>query len=397
MRSRRPPAGPAQTRRPAGRAAIRAAGGGVRTTVTTMRKRLSRTAIPLSLAAALCAGAAPAAAQRLTSGTPGAVVFERILVKVNGDLITQTDLEQAQINALRTRPVPPQTDADLQRALREITPDVLVNAVDQLLLVQRGREMGYSLDDEQFEEILDGIKVDNNMTDDELVVALRQEQGMTLAELRVVMEEQMLAGQVQQDQVLRRVSMTDVEALEYYEANLGDFTEPATVMLREILVTVAAEGGAFNVARDNLARARAEAALVRVRGGAAFETVVEEVSDGVSRANGGLIGPIALGDLAEEVRARIEALEVGGVGEVARTPAGYQILKLESSTAAAPRPFEDVREQIVDSVFNERRLAALDRYLTTLRNDAIIEWNDEGLKAIYDDRLTRPRTPPPGF
>ena len=378
-------------------AAVRAAGRAPGATVTTMRNRLSRTVIPLSLAASLGAGAAPAAAQSLTSGVPGAVVFQRILVKVNGDLITQTDLEQAQINALRTRPVPPQTDADLQRALRDITPDVLVNAVDQMLLVQRGREMGYSLDDEQFEEILDGIKVDNNMTDEELVVALRQEQGMGLAELRVVMEEQMLVGQVQQDQVLRRVSMTDVEALEYYEANIEDYTQPATVMLREILITVAAEGGAFNVARDNLARARAEAALARVRGGAAFETVVDEVSDGVSRANGGLIGPIALADLAEEVRARIEALEVGGVGEVARTPAGYQILKLESSNAAAPTPFEEVREGIVNSVFNERRLEALDRYLATLRNDAIIEWNDEGLKELYDDRLTRPRTPPPGF
>ena len=389
-------AGRVRARGGAGRTAIGDAAGDSRSTVTTMSKNLCRIAISLSVLAAPAA-AAPAAAQSLTSGTPGAVVFERILVKVNGDLITQTDLEQAQINTLRARPVPPQTDADLQRVLRDITPDVLVNTVDQLLLVQRGREMGYSLDDETFEELLDGIKVDNDMTDEELVAALRQEQGMSLAELRVVMEEQMLVGQVQQDQVLRRVSMTDVEAREYYEANIDQYTQPATVMLREILVTVAAEGGAFNVARDNLARARAEAALVRVRGGAAFETVVEEVSDGVSKANGGLIGPIALGDLAEEVRARIEALEVGAVGDVARTPAGYQILKLESSTAAAPTPFDDVRDGIVNSVFNERRLEALDRYLATLRNDAIIEWNDEGLKALYDDRLTRPRTPPPGF
>ena len=48
-------------------------------------------------------------------------------------------------------------------------------------------------------------------------------------------------------------------------------------------------------------------------------------------------------------------------------------------------------------MFNERRLEALDRYLTTLRNEAIIEWLDDGLKAVYDERLTRPRTPPPGF
>lgn len=362
-----------------------------------MRNNPSGVVLPLFVVAAALAGAGFASAQALSSGIPGAMVLERILVKVNGDLVTQTDIEEAQINALRARPVPPQTDADLQRALREITPDVIVNTVNQMLLVQRGREMGYSLGDEQFEELLDEIKVDNNMTDEELVVALRQEQGIGLAEFREILEERMVAGQVQQDQVLRRVSMTDVEAVEYYESNLDEFTEPATVTLREILVTVPAEGGAFNVARDNLARARAESALARVRGGEAFEAVVAAVSDGVSRANGGLIGPIALGALAAEVRTRIEALEVGEAGEVARTPAGYQILKLESSTPAAPRPFEEVRDGIVNSVFNERRLDALDRYLATLRNDAIIEWKDDGLKALYEERLTRPQTPPPGF
>lgn len=343
--------------------------------------------------------AAPAAAQEgLSSGIPGAMVFERILVKVNGDLITQTDLEQAQINALRARRVPPQTDAELQRALQEVTPEVIVNAVDQMLLVQRGREMGYSLSDEQFEEILEGIRLDSNMTDEELVVALREEQGMNLAELRATMEEQMLVGQVQQDQVLRRVSMTEIEALEYYETHLEEFTQPATVTLREILITVPAEAGTFNVARDGQAQARAESALARVRaGGEAFEAVVDELSDAASRANGGLIGPIALADLATAVRTRIEELEVGEVGGIERTAAGYQILKLESSTAAAPAPFDEVREQIVDNVFNERRLQALDRYLSTLRSDAIIEWKDDGLKRLYDRHLARRSNPAPGL
>lgn len=341
------------------------------------------------------AGAAAAAAQGLSSGIPGAMVFERVLVKVNGDLITQTDLEEAQINALRARPVPPQSDAELQAALQEVTPDVLANAVDQMLMVQRGREMGYALDDEQFEEVLESIKQENAMTDEQLVVALEQEQGMTLAELRVVMEEQMVAGQVQQDQVLRRVSMTEIEAREYYDANLEEFTRPATVTLREILIEVPAEAGTVNVARDNLARSRAESALARVRGGEDFEAVVSELSDAASKTNGGLIGPIALGDLAGAVRARIEALEVGEIGEIERTPAGYQILKLESSIAAAPAPFDDVREQIVNNVFNERRLQALDRYLNNLRGDAIIEWKDEGLQRLYEEHLASRRNPTP--
>ena len=366
-------------------------------TVTTMPKKLFRVAIPLFVLTGVFMGAASTVAQGLSSGIPGAMVFERILVKINGDLITQTDLEQGQINALRTRPVPPQTDAELQRALQEVTPDVLVNTVDQMLLVQRGREMGYSLSDEQFDEILEGIKQENTMTDEQLLVALEQEQGMSLGQLRGVMEEQMLVGQVQQDQVLRRVSMTDIEALEYYETHPEEFSQPATVTLREILITVPLESGALNVARENRARALAESALARVRSGEAFEAVVSELSDAASRANGGLIGPIALADLAETVRTRIEGLAVGEVDEISRTPAGYQILKLETSTAAAPAPFDEVREQILDNVFNERRLQALNRYLTTLRSEAIIEWKDEGLQSLYERQVADRQTAAPGL
>lgn len=328
-------------------------------------------------------------AQTLTTGTPGAVVLQRILVKVNGGLITQTDLEEAQIAILRARPVPPQTDAELEQVLQEITPEVIADAVDQELLVQRGREMGYSLSDEQFEEILEGIKEENGMNDEQLMSALELEQGMTLAQLRSVMEQQMLAGQVQQDQVLRRVKMTDTEAREYYETHLEEFSEPATVTLREILIAVPADGGGFNVARDNQAKATADGVFARVLGGEDFEQVVSEVSDAASRTNGGLIGPIALGDLAEAIRLRIESLEDGEIGGVERTPSGYQILKLEAATEPAPTPFDQVRDQIVDNVFNERRLEALNTFLNTLRSEAIIEWKDEGLKRLYDEVQAR--------
>ena len=208
----------------------------------------------------------------------------------------------------------------------------------------------------------------------------------------------MLAGQVQQDQVLRRVSMTDVEAREYYESNLGQYTQPATVMLRGDPGHGPGRGRGRSTSRATTWRgAGPSRPWPGCAGASRSRRSSASCPTACPRANGGLIGPIALGDLAAEVRTRIEALEVGGVGEVARTPAGYQILKLESSNAAAPTPFDEVREEIVNSVFNERRLEALERYLTTLRNEAIIEWKDDGLKAIYDERLTRPRTPPPGF
>ena len=352
-----------------------------------MQKHAMRVIMGLVAVGAGLAPALPARAQPLASNTPGAVVLERVLVKVNGDLVTQTDLETAQIAALRARGAPPQTDAELQQVVQEITPGLIVDAVEELLLVERGRLLGYALSDEQFEEILDGIKAENGINDEELVAALERDEGMTLSQLREVMERQMLVGQVQQVEILGRVSITDTEAREYYDTHLEEFSAPATVTLREIL-TAAPQGGSLSVAGDDSARAAAEAARARVLAGEDFGEVASEVSDAASKENGGLIGPIELADLAESVRQRIEGLEVGAASAVERTTAGYQILKLESLTQPGPAPFDDVREGILSSVFNERRLRALDEYLNTLRDEAIIEWVDQGLKGLYDEYLS---------
>ena len=339
--------------------------------------------------AALGAGLAlaqPVQAQGLVSEAPGAVVLERILVKVNGDLVTQTNLEQAQISNLQARGVSPQTDTELRQVLMDMTPEIIVNLVEELVMVQRGRELGYALSDEQFEEILDGIKEENSMTDEELLVALG-EQGMTLAGLRDATERQMLIQQVQQIEILGRVSITDTEAREYYDTHLEEFTAPATVTLREILIGVPAEGGAVDVALDDRAKAEAEAVRARLLAGDDFGQVAADVSDAVSKANGGRIGPIEVMDLAETVRDQIAALDVGSIGEIERTAAGYQILQLESAIRPTPSSFEDVRESIANNVFNERRFRALDEYLNRLRDEAIIEWKDETLKTLYDEHL----------
>ena len=71
-----------------------------------------------------------------------------------------------------------------------------------MLLVQRGKELGYTLSDEQFKSVLDNIKKDNKIeTDEQFQAALKQE-NMTLADLRRNLERQMIVSRVQQNEVL---------------------------------------------------------------------------------------------------------------------------------------------------------------------------------------------------
>ncbi|HWP99771.1 MAG TPA: SurA N-terminal domain-containing protein, partial [Vicinamibacterales bacterium] len=181
-----------------------------------MRRRIGSGLVWLAIAAT--AGPAPA----------GGEILERILVKVNGEILTQTDLEQRQILALRQRNVQLReedlaSDGKLQQLLAEITPDVLVETIDEMLLVQRGRELGYRLTDEQFQKILESIKKENRLENEEQFQAALRQEGMTLEDLRRSIERRMLIERVQQVEVLQKLSITEEEARAYYAAHQDQF------------------------------------------------------------------------------------------------------------------------------------------------------------------------------
>ena len=108
--------------------------------------------------------------------------------------------------------------------------------------MQRGRELGYSMGDEQFKSILDSIKKDNKIESDEQFQAALKQENMTLADLRRNLEKQMIVQRVQQNEVLGKIAVTDEEARRYYDAHLAEFTTPQTITLREIFVTVPSDG-----------------------------------------------------------------------------------------------------------------------------------------------------------
>ena len=124
--------------------------------------------------------AALAAALMATAVTAvHAEIIEQIIVKVNGEIITKTEFEQRQVLALRARKVDvdPQSP-ELKKAIAEITPQLIVDAVDELILLQRGKDLGYKLSDEQFAQVVSQIRKDNKLDTDEAFNAALKQEGM---------------------------------------------------------------------------------------------------------------------------------------------------------------------------------------------------------------------------
>src|SRR5947207_6378263 len=168
-------------------------------------------------------------------------IIEQILVKVNGEIFTKSDLEQRQVAALRQKGQQIDLKSDpsnqqLRKALDEITPQIMVEAVDEMLLVQRGKELGYKLSDEQFKGVLDNIKKENKLESEEQFQAALKAEGITMVDLRRNLERSMLVQRVQQNEVMGKIGVSDDEARKYYDSHLNEFTTPQSITLREILV-----------------------------------------------------------------------------------------------------------------------------------------------------------------
>lgn len=313
-------------------------------------------------------------------------VLEQILVKVNGDIITKTELEQRQIAALRQRDpnFRPASDAELQKALVEVTPDVIVNAVDEMLLVQRGRELGYTLTTERFNTIVENIKKENKIESDEAFQAALKQENLTLDDLRRQIERQMLISQVQQVEVAGKIAVSEDEIKKYYEENRESFTTQPELMLREILVAVPTNEKGINVAQDDEAKAKAEEIRKRIEAGEPFARLASELSDSGSKANGGLIGPIARTDLSPELLKQIDPLKVGDITPVLRTTRGYQIIKLESRTEQKTKTLDEARAEIADRLAGNKQRGHMLTYLKQLRSQAIIDWKNDEIKKAYD-------------
>jgi peptidyl-prolyl cis-trans isomerase SurA len=326
--------------------------------------------------------------------TARAEIIEQILVRVNGEVFTKTDLETRQVARLRELQgqkidLKSDNNDELRKLLDEVTPDVLVDAVDEMLVVQRGKELGYTLGDTQFQGVLENIRAQNKLESEEQFQAALKQEGLTMADLRKNLERQMIWQRVQQNEVVNKVAMTEDEARAYYDAHLTEFTTPAAVTVREILISPPADSRGVNVAADEAAKARADAIRARAIAGEPFEKLAADVSDSPSRANGGLIGPIKLDDLSAELGKIIAAMKIGEVSQPLRTTRGYQILKLETVSPKQTLAFEPAREQIADRVLGDKRKREFLKYLEKLRAQAIIEWKNEEIRKAYLEGLKR--------
>lgn len=143
-------------------------------------------------------------------------------------------------------------------------------------------------------------------------------------------------------------------ALERYTANKDTYRVPEGIRVSHILFKVDVEKEGAPTEAE--VRAKAEQVLGELRGGADFAKLAQEHSEdaGSARRGGELPGFVVRGKMVPPFEKAAFALPVGELSSLVRTRFGFHIIKVLERRPAAVRPFEEVRDEIVQQLRAQR-------------------------------------------
>jgi peptidyl-prolyl cis-trans isomerase SurA len=268
------------------------------------------------------------AALNVQAQTPTLQPGDYIAAVVNQDVVAASEVvqrtEKLRQEARQRGEVMPETAGLRKQALEAL--------IEDRVLVTHARENGPKIDEAELDRVVANVAAQNKLTMAQLRERLRAD-GTDYKSFRENLRDQMMTERVREREVQGRIKVSDAEIDAYLDKKRAALEQGGQVNLAQVLVPVP-EGAAEAVVAER--RARAEAALARIKGGEDFGKVAREVSEDSNKARGGEIGMRPADRLPDIFVTAVKDLKSGQVApELLRSGAGFHILKVVERQGAA--------------------------------------------------------------
>ena len=155
-----------------------------------------------------------------------------------------------------------------------------------------------------------------------------------------------------------KVRVSSDEIKRYYDLRKERFKTPRRVRPREILIKVGREDPPEKVEEK---RKKAEEILGKVKKTKDFGSLAKQYSESDTASKGGDMGWVQRGSLGEPIETTLFSMKKGELSSVLRGRDGFYIFKAEEVVEEKEKPFEEVKDQILQTLTKEKMKAEASR------------------------------------
>jgi peptidyl-prolyl cis-trans isomerase SurA len=282
-------------------------------------------------------------------------VVDRIIAIVNDDIITLKEVEQfVHVEKNRFKSV---EDYLVGLKLRE----KLGILIENTLIKQQAKKMKIDVSDREVREVVENIKKQHLITEEELKEQLKRE-NLSYDEFLKGIRITLLRNKVLARVITPEVNLTEKALKDYYDSHFDEFTEEE-LHLQQIFISGLREDS----------KERADFVYDSLSKGIPFEELAKQYSDDPSGKYGGDVGYVKKEELIPEIREAIKDLREGSYARTIQSRYGFHILKLVNRKKGDIIPFEKAKEEIKRRLIMEESEKRYKDFIDKLKRSSYIE------------------------
>ena len=311
--------------------------------------------------------AAVLAASLLAAPAVSGETIECVAVQINDEIITLSEIEERRKAVLddlyRMRLPEEQLKEKLDLARTQLVPGM----VEERLLLQKARNLGLAVSDEEVSQVVRSIMSDSQIPDEDALRRQLEAEGLTLNDVRSNIRRRSLIEKLKRFEIVDKVVVTEEEAQRYYEENKEQFREPELVRLRQIVLL--REGRTEQEVKQQI-----DELANMIKNHADFAELATLFSHSPSSEHGGDLGLVRTAELSRDVAEATAKLQPGEVSPPLKADFGYHLLKLVERKEVSYRSFEESKNAIVARIQQGRFDEKMSGYVEELKEEAYIRY-----------------------
>jgi len=294
--------------------------------------------------------------------TASAELVDRVAAVVNTEVIALSEVEQ--------KAGPELAKAGGGKARGDVLKRTLDQMIGDKLLEEEIKGLGIEVTESEIDMSIEDVRKQYNMDGDQLEQALRND-GYTMVTYRQFMKKYLEKAKLINLKVRSKVKLSDDELRAEYNRWVNMESADPEVHARHVVVQVQPKASPAEV---EAARKKAEGLAEEARRpGVNFAELAKKKSEGPSASEGGDLGFFKRGVMLPEFDRAAFSLKDGEVSEPVRSQWGWHVIKVEERRAAAPKPFEEMKDQLKDRLLRSQLDRYTEQYVRELRQKALIE------------------------
>ncbi len=289
-------------------------------------------------------------------------VVDKIAIAVNDEVVTEGEIDRLLVPAYQ-KYSSMYRGAVLLKKLEEERQKVIEQLIENKLMLSEAKKQSIEVSGKEVEDKISEVMThfESKKNFEEALAA----QHVAFRDLRQRYTDQLMVKKLVDKKIGSKITLTPLDASNYYNSHTSEFAMPEEIKLWNILVKPDPVNPqkSYELARE---------IMRRLREGGDFAGLAKIYSEGPNASEGGGMGYVRKGDLMPEIENVVFKIKAGETSSIVQTSLGYHIFKVEEKRDARTMPFQEARRQAEEAAFRQKMEEKIKIWVEGLKKDAYI-------------------------